>query len=102
GITRLGNSPDAHFIGPEIPDAVPDPGGSYKDAQGRVKRQTARFRIYAFEEDDQVVEELTLDHEAVADIAWTVSLANRKAEWHRFAGAANVALVLKDDPQAPP
>jgi hypothetical protein len=102
GIARLGNSPDAHFIGPEIPGDVPDPGGSYKDSQGRVKRQAARFRIYAFDEDDRVVDELTLDHEAVAEINWTVTLANRKAEWHRFAGAENVARVLKGDPKAPP
>ena len=39
GIARIGNSPTDYFICPEVPGRLPDPGGSYKDAQGRIKRQ---------------------------------------------------------------
>jgi len=80
GIARLGNSPAEFFIGPETPGLTPDPGGSYKDAAGAVKRQAARFRLYAFDKDGRAVAELTADHPDVAKLAWTVSLANKKAE----------------------
>jgi hypothetical protein len=75
GIARLGNSPDGFFIGPERPGEEPDPGGGFKDAQCRVKRQAARFRIFAHH-DDNTVEEIT---SAEADIAWTAHLINKKA-----------------------
>jgi L-Lysine epsilon oxidase N-terminal/L-lysine epsilon oxidase C-terminal domain/Iron-containing redox enzyme len=93
-IARLGNSPAEFFVGPEAPGVVPDVSGSYKDDQGRVKRQAARFRVYAFDESGQVVSELTLDHPDVAEIVWTVTLANKKAQWHGFAGTKNVAAIL--------
>jgi hypothetical protein len=52
GIARVGNSPDEYFIGPEAPCRPRDvtaPSGGFKDEQGRVKRQAARFRIYAYD-----------------------------------------------------
>lgn len=76
GIARVGNS-DEFFIGPERIGERPDPPGGFKDAQCRVKRQAARFRIYAHH-DDGTVQEIT-DAEAV--IQWTVHLANRKAAY---------------------
>jgi hypothetical protein len=94
GIARLGNSPKDFFFGPEVPGVVPDHGGSYKDAQGRVKRQAARFRVYAFNSQDQIVAELTADHPDVVALTWTVTLANKKAEWYTFAGTQNVANIL--------
>lgn len=75
GIARVGNSPDEFFIGPERVGQFPDPTGGFKDAQCRVKRQAARFRIYAHH-DDNSVEEIT---DATADINWTVHLVNSKA-----------------------
>ncbi len=75
GIARVGNSPDEFFVGPERLWEPPDPPGGFKDAQCRVKRQAARFRLYAHHDDGNVTE-LTSD---VADIAWTVHVANRKA-----------------------
>jgi hypothetical protein len=84
GIARLGNSPDELFIGPEIPDGVASPsGGTFKDAAGRVKRQAARFRIYGYDEADQLVAELTSTDAA---IEWQVTLANTKAAFHQFGG----------------
>ena len=75
GIARVGNSPDEFFIGPERIGEHPAPAGGFKDAQCRVKRQAARFRIYAHH-DNGTVEEIT---DAEADITWTVHLVNKKA-----------------------
>src|SRR5713101_875985 len=75
GVARLGDSPDDFFIGPEKVWEAPDPAGGFKDAQCRVKRQVARFRVYAYD-DDGTVDELTA---ANADITWTVQLVNKKA-----------------------
>ncbi|MCW7541726.1 LodA/GoxA family CTQ-dependent oxidase [Aquabacterium sp. A7-Y] len=77
GIARLGNSPNEFFVGPERPGERPAPPGGFKDAQCRVKRQAARFRIYAHH-DDLSVEEIT---DAEAEITWTVHLANKKASY---------------------
>ena len=75
GVARVGNSPTDFFIGPERPwDRTPPPGG-YKDGQCRVKRQAARFRLFA-DHDDGTTTELTA---ADGPISWTVHLANRKA-----------------------
>src|SRR5260370_18908174 len=48
GIARLGNSPDEYFVGPEAPGHPPKPLNAFKDPAGRIKRQAARFRLYAF------------------------------------------------------
>jgi hypothetical protein len=75
GIARVGNSPDEFFIGPERIGERPDPQGGFKDLQCRVKRQAARFRIFAHN-DDNTIEEIT---DAEAEITWTVHLVNKKA-----------------------
>ncbi len=75
GIARLGNSPDEFFIGPERIGQRPEPPGGFKDNQCRVKRQAARFRIFAHH-DDGTTDEIT---DADAEITWTVHLANSKA-----------------------
>jgi L-Lysine epsilon oxidase N-terminal/L-lysine epsilon oxidase C-terminal domain/von Willebrand factor type A domain len=82
GVARVGNSPDEFFIGPERIGEQPAPQGGFKDAQCRVKRQAARFRIYAHHGDGSV-EEIT---KTKADITWTVHLANKKAA---FGGRGN-------------
>lgn len=75
GIARVGNSPDRFFIGPEKPGDKSIPDGGYKDNQCRIKRQIARFRIFAYN-DDGSPKELTSED---ADITWSVHLANKKA-----------------------
>jgi hypothetical protein len=75
GIARVGNSPDEFFIGPERRWEQPHPAGGFKDAECRVKRQAARFRIFAHH-DDGTFQEIT---DAEAQITWTVHLANKKA-----------------------
>ena len=93
GIARVGNSPDEFFIGPERLGEHPIPPGGFKDAQCRVKRQAARFRIYAHH-DNGTVEEIT---DAEADISWTVHLVNKKAA-HPGRGNTEAAGALTIDP----
>src|SRR5215210_9580941 len=88
GIARLGNSPDEYFLGPEIPGVPAHPDdGLFKDKAGRLKRQVARFRIYGFDENGEVVKELTSED---AEIIWTVHLANKKAAWYCFNTAMDI------------
>ncbi|KOT79100.1 hypothetical protein ADK70_31785 [Streptomyces rimosus subsp. pseudoverticillatus] len=79
GVARVGNSPDAFFIGPERPGIVPSPGadGHYKDGAGRIKRQAARFRCFGFNEAGDRWTELS--HRDGVRIHWTVHLVNKKA-----------------------
>jgi hypothetical protein len=83
GVARLGDSDD-YFIGPEAPGLETTPKGGYKDAFGQVKRQAARFRIYAFDDAGTVIAELTSAN--TKSIHWRASVANKKAAWHAFAG----------------
>jgi hypothetical protein len=86
GVARVGDSPDGFFVGPETPGGAGS-AGPYKDGAGRIKRQAARFRVFGYDDDGNVVRELT---EADAEIRWTVHLANRKAAAPRFSSAAGL------------
>ncbi|MFQ6325812.1 LodA/GoxA family CTQ-dependent oxidase [Nocardia sp. CWNU-33] len=59
GVARVGNSPDEFFPGPEAPGIPANPEGQFKDAQGGMKRQAARFRLYGYNTAGKVVRELT-------------------------------------------
>ena len=115
GIARVGDSPDDYFIGPEAPgvapsltkrgDASTDPG-RYKDAQRRIKRQGARFRIYAYTTDaDGAVTDVREVTAADAQIDWEVHLANRKPASigmdgkRRNDGIAEPDLIVDPGPQ---
>jgi hypothetical protein len=92
GVARVGNAEaeedqHAYFIGPEVPNPTPAPKGGYRDPQGRMKRQGARFRIYGYDLEGNVVGELTDRH---AEIEWQVHIANKKAAWYNFDGALDV------------
>lgn len=110
GIARVGNS-DEYYLAPETPAAMPQKGtgllgglpikpgtesdpiddGDLRDAQGALKRQAARFRIYAYLDAGAAgkypyegeVQEVTigsqLDGGTVRAIVWMVHLANKKA-----------------------
>jgi hypothetical protein len=115
GIARVGDSPDEFYLAPEGPGELPiqcDPDGltvpdaqgqeprvsNFKDAQGRVKRQAARFRVYAYDESNPRGRELkagdtiTFLHQnsgqiydaELLDVTWKVYLANKKSSWYRF------------------
>ncbi|CAO3401855.1 LodA/GoxA family CTQ-dependent oxidase [Azospirillum palustre] len=94
GIMRVGNSADGYFIGPELPGARLRVEGGFKDDDGtssKVKRQAARFRVFGFDEAGTGLGELTL---ADAEIEWTVTVANTKAEWDRFEGTNGEQLPI--------
>ncbi|MDQ5824944.1 MAG: LodA/GoxA family CTQ-dependent oxidase [Chloroflexota bacterium] len=95
GIARVGNSETEYFIGPEVPDPLPEPPGFYKDQQGALKRQAALFRVYGYNAAGEVVSELTTE---TADISWTVHVANTKAAWYQF----QIALDIPEAPSAQP
>lgn len=114
GLARLGNSPDAFYIAPEQEGALPidcdadgtpvvkdgqeQPIGKFKDEQGRIKRQAARFRVFVYDEQSPEGRELQVGDKieyvkqktgqrivgTVTDIAWQVYLANKKASWYDF------------------
>jgi hypothetical protein len=92
GIARVGNAPEAFYIGPETAGGLPLPAdgstapfgaGDFRDGEGRVKRQAARFRVFR-SAPGQAPLEITLDSPAVKEIRWTVHLANKKASWYCF------------------
>lgn len=86
GVARIGNS-DRFFIGPEVPNPTPPPEGGYRNAEGRLKRQAARFRVYGYDTQGNIVAELTA---ANAEILWTVHVANKKAAWYDFDAALDL------------
>ena len=110
GIARLGNSPDAFCISPERPAALPidcdrrgnpllSPDGmtelavkAFKDSEGRIKRQAARFQVWAYDDKSPEGRPLKLGDQVegggnagtLIDIQWRVHLANKKASWYEF------------------
>ncbi|NVD97990.1 LodA/GoxA family CTQ-dependent oxidase [Massilia sp. BJB1822] len=87
GVARVGSSPDAWFVGPEVPEPPAEAEGFYRDAQKRLKRQAARFRVYGLNAKGEIVHELT---PANAQIEWKVQLANTKAAWYGFQLALDI------------
>ncbi len=110
GVARLGNSPSEFCIAAEKPAALPlecdatgnvfmSPDGTtertiskFKDSQGRIKRQAARFSIYVYDEKSPEGRPLQFgdpvegggNHGTLVDIQWRVYLANKKASWYEF------------------
>lgn len=112
GIARLGDSPTEFAISPETPAARPiqcDSAGNavlgadgvteqidltFKDGQGRIKRQAARFQIYVYDDASPEGRPLKVGDPikgggnagTLVDIQWRVHLANKKAAWYQFQG----------------
>ncbi|HEV2159446.1 LodA/GoxA family CTQ-dependent oxidase [Bradyrhizobium sp.] len=110
GIARLGNSDSEFYLAPETPAAMPlacdsfgnslhGPDGvtpvpvkTFKDSQGRVKRQAARFQIFVYDDESPEGRPLALgdpvegggNHGVLIDIQWRVYVANKKASWYPF------------------
>jgi hypothetical protein len=82
GFSRVGNSAE-WFAAPEVPGLLAEPAGGFKDAQGRVKKQVQRFRIYGYDDQGRVVRELG----AADNVHWDVHVANSKAAWYGFSNA---------------
>jgi hypothetical protein len=114
GIARLGNSPTSFCIAseqrgalpidcdedgnPKVKDGVEQPVQSFVDADGRIRRQAARFSVFVYDNKSRDGRELSigdtfdmvsqrsgqLQTVRVDDIRWTVYLANKKASWYEF------------------
>ncbi|WP_415919899.1 LodA/GoxA family CTQ-dependent oxidase [Tateyamaria sp. SN6-1] len=80
GVARVGNAEEGYILAPEVIGQTPQDPDGYRDADGHMKRQVARFRIYATLTSGEV-RELTADE---ADINWRVEVANLKAGWYDF------------------
>jgi len=65
---------------------------TFKDAEGRVKRQAARFQVWAYDDESPQGRPLKLGDPiegggnagVLVDIQWRVYLANKKASWYEF------------------
>jgi hypothetical protein len=110
GIARLGNSDTEFYLAPETPAGLPmgcdsngnqgfGPDGTapvlvttFRDAQGRIKRQAARFQVFVHDEASPEGRPLKIgdkiegggNHGTLTDIRWRVYLANKKACWYQF------------------
>ena len=90
GVARIGNHPTEFYIGPEFPNGYikPDEIGGFKAADAadgnilKIKRQGARFRVFAYYDDGEV-KELNSEN---AEITWSVKIANTKARSKGFYG----------------
>jgi L-Lysine epsilon oxidase N-terminal/L-lysine epsilon oxidase C-terminal domain len=97
GIARLGDHPSSYFLSPEVPGLGPleitndDSLRTVENfrADGSVRRQGARFRV--FEVETSATGEVLQHKEIVADgttIEWKVELANQKAAAGKFKSEA--------------
>lgn len=112
GVARVGNSgasstglapgtgaPGEFYIGPErtggmpiecdrfgnpvLVDGRPKHVTKFKDAAGAIKRQAARFKVFAHDDETGEAREVTVG-DGVTAIRWTVHIANKKAVWYNF------------------
>ena len=98
GIARVGSADDDYLIGPEViggpatrPNGTPAHQLSdFRTADGHIKRQAARFRVYAQLHDGSLREIIGSDG---CRIEWRVAVANLKAGWYDF----NQAMDLPRD-----
>ncbi|WP_224242428.1 LodA/GoxA family CTQ-dependent oxidase [Hyalangium gracile] len=88
GVARVGDSED-FYLGPEAAGALPterdgSPVTRFRDNANGLRRQAARFRIYAYDTPGAPGREIVPGQGGVKDIQWTVYLANKKAAWYEF------------------
>jgi L-Lysine epsilon oxidase N-terminal/L-lysine epsilon oxidase C-terminal domain len=108
GIARVGNSPSEFYLAPESVGSLPiecDAQGNtviadsrekaisrFKDSEGRIKRQAARFQVYVYDEvspDGRPLKKGDMIYGpgtsgSLVDISWSAYLANKKAAWYEF------------------
>ncbi|MBY4676168.1 LodA/GoxA family CTQ-dependent oxidase [Marinobacterium arenosum] len=89
GIARVGTS-DEYYLCPTEEGALPTnldgspfDAASFRDGQGRMKRQAAHFQIYQVDEQGRATP-LDLTSAEVERLEWDVHLANKKPIWYQF------------------
>lgn len=105
GTARVGNSSE-YYLAPEAPGGLPldrdtgkpiysgpglPPQSVFRDASGALKKQAARFKVYAYDNADPAdrgtrvkVGTTKVNGKTVTGIEWTVYLANKKSSWFQF------------------
>jgi hypothetical protein len=105
GTARVGNSAQ-YYLAPETPGGLPldhttgkpiytgpgvPPHNIYHDASGALKKQAARFKVFAYDSTNPAdpgtriqVGNSKVNGKTVTGIEWTVYLANKKAGWFQF------------------
>jgi len=89
GIARVGGSEEG-FIGPLVPYEVRTPPSKkygFKDRKGRLLRQIAQFRLYAYDKHGAVLGEINAGN---AEVTWNVHVVNSKAAWYDFDMAMDI------------
>ena len=64
------------------------PQDPYRDDSGKIKRQAARFRVYGYNKNGNVVAEIP--HDENTRIEWKVEVANSKPQWFDFLAAMDI------------
>src|SRR5712691_1151072 len=111
GIARLGNSDTEFYLAPETPAGLPlecdgngnqrsGPDGvtpvlvtTFRDGEGRIKRQAARFQVFVYDDESPQGRPLKIgdkiegggNNGTLTEIRWRGYLANKKASWYQFA-----------------
>lgn len=88
GVARVGNSASEYYIGPEVTSPKRTEYGETRDKGGAIKRQAARFRVYGYDKNGDVVAEIQQSENT--SVEWSVHVANRKAQWYEFDAAMDL------------
>ena len=90
GIARVGDSND-YYIAPDAAGTIPTeystppPAGSYfRDANEKLLRQAAKFKIYQYSTENPDGILVTPGQNGVKSIKWTTWIASKKASWFQF------------------
>jgi L-lysine epsilon oxidase-like protein len=89
GIARVGRADSRQRKGISSDRSPTDrPPAKYRDPEGNLKRQAARFRVFACRRDDQrrLLDATELTPDSVRRLTWTVHFANRKGVARRQYG----------------
>lgn len=92
GMARVGNSQTEYYIGPEVSNPFPTEFGETRDKSGAIKRQAARFRIYGYDKNGNVVTEIQQSKNT--QVEWLVHLANKKSAWYEFNAAMDIPATV--------
>jgi L-Lysine epsilon oxidase N-terminal/L-lysine epsilon oxidase C-terminal domain len=106
GVARVGDS-DGYYFAPDETGGLPiNPDGhpfgprDFRDRDGHVRRQAARFDVYRHgsphPEDPGVLVRPGAD--GVSAIEWTVHVANKKAAWYEFIVGSGSSGYAPDHP----
>ena len=90
GIARVGDSQD-YYIAPETTGGLPStysttpPDGKiFRDANDKLLRQAAKFKIYQYSDNNPDGVLVTPGENGVKSIKWTTWIASKKASWFQF------------------